>query len=527
MKKMVTVFIVLAGFHIFLGMGPIKEFSPTYDEPVHLTAGYVYWRTGDFHCNGVDHPAFAKMWAALPLLWLKPLLPIQHPTWVKQDWAPKGEYPLADTFLYHNRVSADRMIYWGRVMQLILSCFLGLVVVIAAFFFGGAWPAIFAAVMWSFSPTILAAGTLITTDLAFALFFFGFFACLAHSKTLGMKILAGVFLGLCFASKYFALALLPSLLTVLIWEKWVEKKKFDWRLYAVAGATGLLTLGIVYRFSELGVFWNGLYQIFMRSQAGRSSFFWGHHGTQGWLLYFPVAFLIKTPIPLLIGLMVAGWAISKRKITFPGILWIPPLIFLGVASISKVQIGHRHLLAMYPFMFVLVACALNGWGARGRWLAIPLGLWLMIGTWRVRPDFVAYFNEFVGGPAQGHRYLTDSNIDWGQGLKKLSGELTEKEREAGIYLSYFGVADPHFYGIRYLDVGSDRIVTHTDDTVLGIHPTTFVISVTNLQATYYADQTVFEWLKRYTPAKIIGHSLFVYDFSGNPEAIESLRRLRS
>src|SRR6266498_5706938 len=82
----------LIGAHVYLGLGSIRQFAPTYDEPVHLTAGYVYWKTGDYRFNGYHHPPLAEMWAAFPLLFLNPTLPVQRPEWINQEWRAKDQY---------------------------------------------------------------------------------------------------------------------------------------------------------------------------------------------------------------------------------------------------------------------------------------------------------------------------------------------------------------------------------------------------------------------------------------------------
>jgi hypothetical protein len=270
----------------------------------------------------------------------------------------------------------------------------------------------------------------------------------------------------------------------------------------------------------------GLSEIFTRAQAGRSSFFWGHHSIKGSLSYFPFVFAVKTPLPLLIGLIITLIAVLVKKISIPPTIWAPPLLFFLMACFSKVQIGHRHLLAVYPFLFVTVGIGVASIISKQWWIVIPLAAWMGISMWVIRPNFLAYFNELVGGSSHGYKYLTDSNVDWGQGLKMLGRELSDNDRSNGIFLSYFGVADPHAEGIRYLDVGSDRIAAHEDDTKLNLKPTKFAISVTNLQCTYYANKTLFDWLKNFEPVKIIGHSIFLYDFSNAPEALTQLEKLR-
>lgn len=518
-------FFIFAAAHIYLARGPIRDYSPTYDEPVHLTAGAVFWKAGEYRFNGYHHPPFGEMWSAIPLIFMNPLVPTRHEAWLSQRWTPREQYEFADLFLTKNRVPAEKMMAAGRWMQVALSCLLGAVVTFSAFTLAGAGAAVMAAFCWAGSPVFLASGTLVSTDLAFALFFFGFFVFLTDMTSFPKNIAAGICLGLAFGSKYFALSVFPIVAVLLVMEPAIRKSLRAW---IVITMTGLITLALLYRFSNLDVFWNGLSALFGRSQAGRSSYFIGRHGADGWLLYFPFVFLVKTPVPLLAGTIAALSAVALRKVSLPKVLWVPPLLFFAAACISKVQIGHRHLLAIYPFLFVIIAVAVEKWLGPRRWWSVPFFLWLMAGTWSVRPNFLGYFNETIGGPANGYRYLTDSNLDWGQGLKMLAAELSGQQKANGIYLSYFGVIDPHEYGIRYLDIGSDRIIERMDDTnTILSDPSLLAISVTNLQSTYYADHAAFDWLKGKTPVKRVANSIFIYDFSNDPESLSRLRRMRA
>ncbi len=516
--------LLLILLHIWLALPALTVFSPTYDEPVHLTAGAVYWKTGDYRFNGHHHPAFGEMWAAIPLNFMKNMIPVQHPAWIAQQWSPVEQYAFADVFLFRNFTNADRLIAAGRAMQLGMSCVLGLLVFWFALKLAGVRAAIFAGLFWALSPTFLANGTIVSTDLAFAVFFFGFFAALTQFGKFGYDVLAGVCLGLAFASKYFAVAIVPITAVLFVVQPALRKSARSWGIVAALGFGVLL---VVYRVHQLDVFVEGIRNIFGRSQAGRSSFFLGQHGTQGWLMYFPFVFVVKTPVPLLISIICAIVAVFGGRIRYSHALWIPPVLFFLVACTSKVQIGHRHILAIYPFLFVMAGIALAQFGTIGNVAAGILLVGNAVGTFLVRPNYLPYFNELVGGGANGYKYVTDSNVDWGQGLKQLASELSESERQRGIYLSYFGVVDPHEYGIRYINVGSDRIVPRTDDApTLVQKPTMFAISVTNLQATYYGNSTVFDWLRGFTPTKKIADSIFVYDFSEHPEAIARLEALR-
>lgn len=524
--------LVFISAHLYLGSQAIAVFSPTYDEPLHLTAGYVYWKTGDYRLNGYNHPVFSEMWAAFPLLFLKPLIPVFHPAWVEQKWDPVSEYTFADRWLHQNRVPAEKLMEAGRRMQQALSILFGIIITAAGWMLGGALCALLSMGFWAFSTAVLAHGTLVSTDLAFTAFFFLFFFALHYRNSRTGVITAGVALGLCAASKYFFLTVFPCLIAVIGWNLIRKKEPFfperEGRRAAIIAVVAVFVVALIYRFSELDVFVGGIKHALSLSQAGRSSFFWGRHGTDGWLGYFPLAFLVKTEIAMLAALAISLYVIWRRKISLPALFWIPPLVYLGLACFSKVQIGHRHILVIYPFLFVIASLGLSQMKSRAKPLAFVLVAGLALETWLINPHFLSFFNRLAGGPENGYKYLTDSNVDWGQGMKLLRQALNEADLKNGIYLSYFGTADPHAYGIRYLDIGSDSITRRKDDSAAsGMSPTVFAISVTHLQATYYADKTAFSWLAQYKPSKIVAHSIFIYDFSNSPEAIERLKQLRA
>lgn len=278
-----------------------------------------------------------------------------------------------------------------------------------------------------------------------------------------------------------------------------------------------LALALAYRFSGLPLYWEGLTQTFERLGQGRSSFLGGAHSVTGSPLYFPAALALKTPLPLLIA-GAAGLILRLRKPDADAAwLILPPAAFFALACASKTQIGYRHILPVYPFLIVLAAEGAAWAWARPLWgrpAALALAVWLCLGVLRVHPDHLAYFNELAGGPDNGYAWLVDSNLDWGQGLKELGAEL---KRRGGptIYLSYFGVADPSYYGIRYVPVGAVSNVERRD----GIaeprreDPVLLAVSATNRQGVYYADKGAFSWLAARRPAFTAGHSIFLYDLT--------------
>jgi hypothetical protein len=143
---------------------------------------------------------------------------------------------------------------------------------------------------------------------------------------------------------------------------------------------------------------------------------------------------------------------------------------------------------------------------------------------RVAPHQLAYFNEWVGGPEEGYRYLSDSNLDWGQDLKGLKAYM-EKENLPMIYFSYFGTAPPAYYGIHYQYVPgtwplewpppTDRVPDTAPRKILAI-------SVYNLQDVSNAHAPLFRWLWQRQPIAKIGYSIFVYDLTADAEGLARL-----
>lgn len=242
----------------------------------------------------------------------------------------------------------------------------------------------------------------------------------------------------------------------------------------------------------------------------RMGYLMGQVSPTGWWYYFPVAFLLKMPAATIaVMVLAAAAAVHFRRYGDTG-LSLPAasndasfrrdsvlvmVVFECVywlASINThLNIGHRHLLPVYPPLFVLAGAA--GWWLSSTRRAAGVFCGLLVAgtavtnllTW---PHYIAYFTELIGGPAQGPKYLSDSNVDWGQDLKFLARYLRGHPRD-DVKLSYFGTADPGWYGldVSYFEYttniplwqdlpGTRRLAEFT--------PGTYVFSVTNLHGVY-------------------------------------------
>jgi hypothetical protein len=228
--------------------------------------------------------------------------------------------------------------------------------------------------------------------------------------------------------------------------------------------------GVAQAFSQ----WHLLPQAFlfgfdhvMHFSQGRGGFLNNAYSNTGWWYFFPYAFLVKTPPATLLAftfaLVLAVWHWWPHQGSFDACLQhvrrdlyrVTPLLVLFIvywafSLASHLNIGHRHILPVYPPLFIaagLIARPGAGWRWRAP-LALLLALGLAVSSFGIRPTYLAYFNCLAGGPDQGYQHLVDSSLDWGQDLPALSAWLhTHRRPDEPVYLAYFGNGDPAYYGI--------------------------------------------------------------------------------
>ena len=543
-QKLILVIILLIT-HFLIGLNTIPRLSPTYDEPLHLTAGYSYWKTGQYYLNIYDHPPLAEMIGAIPLIFQNPVLLIQHPS-----WANYRQYSFANLFLYQNKISPEKMLNPGRIIILVFSCMLGFFIFKWSSALSGYLAGLVSLIFYVFSSAFISNGTLVTTDLIMVLFFYLSFYTFwnwLNNQSLRNAILTGLCFGLTLCSKFSAI-ILPGIFLIQYFLFYIYNRKncpvnrFIAHIFIVLGISALTILA-VYRFNSISLFFDGLSRTLARLENGRSSFLFGQYSTTGWWYYFILVFLIKTPVSLLLAFFTAIILRLKQKFnnnfynlkTNPVLfLLIPVLIYFLIASASKTQIGFRHILPVYPFILI-IAGSIAAYNRIYKYLLIPVMIWYIFACYKIHPWHISYFNEFIGGSKNGYKYLTDSNIDWGQGLKQFTIDLQKEypgTAQTPLFFCYFGVGDPHFYGIKYAPIGFIDNLDPAEragdrDLVIStkkLNRVIFAISVTNLQATYYSDKKIFSWLKD-IPFKQTAYSIHLYDLTGNKKAINQLKTL--
>lgn len=566
MKKINLYYLLLLGIvtlAFILLIGISKSDSQTTDESVHLFAGYTYLTKNDFRLDP-EHPPFLKELAGLPLLFFRDIkVPIDG-LWDKagnfyyDSW--KEARGLGENFFYSVNSNADQILFWGRLPFILLTLFLGLFAYFWANRLYGQKAGIFAAFLILLMPNILAHGHLINTDLGLTVFaFISIYFWGKFLKSASWRIgwanlsVAGLLLGLAFASKYTSVILIPIIFLLAVAKLFTDDDFKNWRRYLLgffgAGIIGFIIVWASYGFTinlppqPIGSFsqniqmwasyniptvfdgifakarpflfpadfYKGLVLVVRHALGGHGAYLLGENSNFGWWYYFPVAIFYKTPLAFFafLALAIGYFKRIRAKLIFDElILIIAPLVYLLISMSSKADLGVRHVLPIFPFLAVFAAKSINMinfsslklWTKnRVKFLAtvgfIVLVLWYLYSSLSNYPNYLSYFNEAAGGPSNGSKILTDSNLDWGQDIYRIKKYVAEHS-DGKYSLTYPWDGEPAllYYGLNY------PLVTPDDIDVKG----EVIISAT------YARTDAYSWLWQFpheniTPGVLVFH----------------------
>jgi len=507
--------IAAALFAVFLVSGALslRNDAPVFDETAHLPAGLSYLDRWDFRLNP-EHPPLPKLWAALPV-WLSGQArpDYESPAWRGRSIAPGTTMRTsADQWVFGfetingardrpQRRDPAAVLVPARLAMLLWGALLGWVVFAWAREMWGAEGGLLALFLYCLSPTMLAHSRLVTTDLPVALGFTLTLWCFwryLRQPDLPRGVLVGLAFAFALLVKYSALLLAPILVLLAVvwtrgprlerWERYARGRAVTWVLLGALaigwvgvwagygfrylatpdeqyqldwGVIDLDHQGLPWRAIEALLGWRLLPQgyvyglaYFLGGAARRLAYLNGEQSLVGWWYYFPESFLLKTP-PVLLLLLLAVLAVgawrSRGRSFDAWYLAIPVLVYVAVSMASRLNIGHRHLAAIYPLLFV--GCGGLMWMLRpSRWRAGLLAVAAVgyLGSFAAAtPGYLSYFDFLAGGSAGGWRYLLDSNIDWGQDLARLPAAM-ERAGIERVHLAYFGTADPRAYDFDWV-----------------------------------------------------------------------------
>ncbi len=435
--------------------------SVTSDEAAHLPAGYSYLRTGDFRLNP-EHPPLAKLVCALPVLAFHPKVPIPSVAWKEDD-----EWAFGWKFLAENKAILVPMVAWARLPMALLT---GLLLFVTGWWVSevfGLGAGILAALLLGANPEILNHGRWVTTDMpAAALGFFTLYTAWKWLSRPGWKraSIMGLTLGLAVASKDSCLILPPMMLLqalAFIFSGRARPSWRDWSIALVACAAGPVIVLMACYESWTGPlrYISGMTGINANHLVFYLRYLMGHIQYSVYPQYFVMAWLLKTPFPLLVAalvgigaLAVAVGAALRNKTGLAPDVWDGLALLAGAVLVFALMswkaddIGVRYILPTVPIFAWLSARAFARTGRRGRAVLVVLALWGLVDAWRAWPDLGGAFDEFLPGPTVA--YLDDSNVNWGEGLIALKAEMKRLKLDRIGYGALGGRLDPRIYGLK-------------------------------------------------------------------------------
>lgn len=425
-------------------------FSYTFDEPAHVACG-MEWLDRGVYTWEPQHPPLARVAAAVgPYL-----------MGIRSQNTPRVD-------IYSMWVEGLGVLFHGGNDEPLSLARLGIlpfywIGCLAVYFwtrrYSSRATAVIALFLFSFLPPILAHAGLATTDMACTAFLAAAFfaaAVWAEEPSLRSGAIFGVAGGLAVVSKfsvlpYFAAAALLAL--VCYW--FTERPKLNLMRgirgrvpsLAAAAVVAFLVVWATYRFSFGKVFFAdiklpapeffaGIREVLQHNAEGHPGYLLGKTTQTGFWYFYLVDLAVKTPLALLIFFFIgAAFSLRRRAGNASvnlGRAWLP-LAFsagiLAVAMFSHINIGIRHVMPIYAGMCITAAlgvasliesAAPRRWAG---WAALLLALWYGGSSIASHPDYLPYFNALAGSHPE--KIVVDSDLDWGQDMKRLAARLHE------------------------------------------------------------------------------------------------------
>jgi hypothetical protein len=443
----------------------VRQESLTWDEGDHIFSGYMSLKHHDFGLNP-EHPPLVKMIAAIPLQGMHLREPQLQNRYFKTEAYLSGR-----DLIFQN--DFETIIFRARMFASIFALMTALLAFLTAREMFGTGAGFLTLLLVVFEPNFLAHGALVTTDTGAACCLLGSiytFYRYVKSPSWGRVAVLGLAAGIFFITKHSAVVL-PLMLVLLAFTELLRRHQegdgsrlnHAARLagaFLIAGVVAVAIMWTSYGFrysarpaglqinppleSTLGnlspiegeavtimAHWKLLPESWLygladvRSVANTwPSYIFGKVYAHGVWFYFPVAFVIKATLTTLIFVPLIVYAIATRKLRgWREILFLtlPPVLYFCISMTSKLNIGVRHILLVFIFLLVLAGGAAWSLICNDRRWAWPIAILLLfhiVSSLRAFPtSYIAYANELWGGPANIHKYLTDSTTDWGQQLK--------------------------------------------------------------------------------------------------------------
>jgi hypothetical protein len=479
---------ILVALAMATGLGlmadSLRRSSPTYDEVMYIQVAAHWWRTGDqSRITGAATPLTFWKLQQVPMLWA--LDRLGYGAWIDDPVAFEARLlPLTRASSLWIWLAAFGLVaYWSRRLY-------------------GPRAMVLAAWWFAMSPNLLAHGPLVTQEMPIVALMTGMalaFWIFLRNGDRRAFVASAVVGGLAFSCKYTAAVALPIFGLMWLIRRWEDGERRLPRMVLAVGA-GMTAYAAIMGLSNVVVTGGaasplserrgdhpilagrlgptaerwlvraietpipqdcaGFVRQAIMQSAGGAAYLFGEVREMGWRHYYLVALAVK--VPLALWLVMTARAALARRIPSAGRSWMLPatsVAFVALASLASTRnLGVRYMLPIAPLAIVWISALAEGnpWARRLIWSGLAAQA---IAVVSIHPYELSYFNALAGGPIGGRRILSDSNLDWSQGLKPLAELQRERPELRDLTLYYFGDTAPARYGVS----GRDYTIRATGD----------------------------------------------------------------
>ncbi|MCX6808368.1 MAG: glycosyltransferase family 39 protein [Candidatus Berkelbacteria bacterium] len=523
----------------------------------------------DYRLNP-EHPPLAKALAALPLV-LDKKIKGPEANW---SWSGINQWESGWYMLYHAGNDPVQILFLARLPMMLLMVLLGALLYIWAARLYGRKVGLIVLTLYAFYPDVLAHGRLVTTDVPAALGFL--VAVMTFDKAIRQKtwkttIFAALGFALAQLMKFSAILLFLIFLILAIVRTILDRKEtggfwpgfwsnfktyfwvcflsviavwavyipFVWKMPAsiehqviennlTADPRTLFLRNFLHHFENnpitraLGHYILGIFLVIGRVGGGNVTFILGKLSEKTIRWYFPVAWLLKTSIPVIVLFastilaLALRWTKKKEAKWTIALLLTPILVYWAFTLAGSLNIGIRHLMPTVPFVLLLIGYGIypiisNYKKSKAMFfVVIALVVYMVASTLSNYPNFISYFNEITPKSIRYER-LMDSSLDWGQDMMRLK-KYIDDNKISSIKVDYFGGSVPSYF------------ISQSHDWHSGCGPTKGWIAIS---ATFYQSSKLvgpkegkwsYAWLDKYKPKAIIGGSILVFDITADDYA---------
>lgn len=555
--------------------------SLTVDESPHIASGYSYIVEGDYRLNP-EHPPLLKLLSGASIYIGSKLtnqnifFPNDIPAWRDRV---NAQWDMGYAFLFNSGNDANTIIWWARLPTIVILLLGALYIPYSVYYHTKSKAiSLISLILYAFSPNIIAHGRLVTTDLIASLsFILVIDIWTRHLKTPHGKYILYLILaiGIAFVSKFSTILLLPLILITgfgyIILKYWQDKILFSKFLIlirdlCIIGFGVFIFINLVYfitmrnmsidtqlalvqdsfpqdnQISNItkqslsniiespglryfGQYLLGQAMVIQRVGGGNTTFLLGKFTNQSFIEYFPLTYLLKENIIIIISLfsVILAFFVSiiqnfkNKSLHLKSKLldnwYIVTIIFMiiiywTISIKGNLNLGIRHILPAVILTYIVIAFGIVKLLLSLKFskilLGISLSIYILIPIFNY-PNYISYLN-ILAGHNQGYQIFTDSNLDWGQDLKRLYNWTKQKNIDT-LYIDYFGTADIQYYfpDIKIIPIKSD----------IGPQIGYTAISATMLQDSFYkkkinSEYQEYWWLAWRKPDYIIGNSILIY-----------------